>query len=102
VIAANPIFGVLARICVEPVSFRSMSESSFPGRLLSGFRSRIRSAAKVPSNLERAGEDPLLSEKGRCRLEIIRPETGNPSFIPRCAALTDGCASGSPGVPGVF
>jgi len=94
VIAANPIFGVLAPDCVERrelpldecVELAGSSRSS--GLAVTAFAV----PAKVPLYLERAGEDPLLSEEGDAvGLEIIDTETGRSFFfIPGCAAMTDG------------
>jgi pyrroloquinoline quinone biosynthesis protein B len=94
VIAANPIFGVLAPDCVErralPLDERvELAGSSYSsGLAVTAFAV----PAKVPLYLERAGEDPLLSEEGDAvGLEIIETETGRSFFfIPGCAAMTDG------------
>ena len=94
VIAANPIFGVLAPDCVErrelPLDERVelAGSSCSSGLAVTAFAV----PAKVPLYLERAGEDPLLSEEGDAvGLEIIETETGRSFFfIPGCAAMTDG------------
>jgi pyrroloquinoline quinone biosynthesis protein B len=93
VIAANPIFGVLAPDCVErrelPLDERvELVGSSGPsGLAIVAFAV----PAKVPLYLETAEEDPLLSEDGDAvGLEIIDTGTGRSlSFIPGCAAMTD-------------
>jgi pyrroloquinoline quinone biosynthesis protein B len=94
VMAANPIFGVLAADCVERrelplderVELAGSSRSS--GLAVTAFAV----PAKVPLYLERTGEDPLLSEEGDAvGLEIVDTETGRSFFfIPGCAAMTDG------------
>jgi pyrroloquinoline quinone biosynthesis protein B len=94
VIVANPIFGVLAPDCVErrelPLDERVelAGSSCSSGLAVTAFVV----PAKVPIYLERAGEDPLLSEEGDAvGLEIIDTETGRSFFfIPGCAAMTDG------------
>jgi pyrroloquinoline quinone biosynthesis protein B len=94
VIAANPIFGVLTPDCVErrelPLDERVelAGSSCSAGLAVTAFAV----PAKVPLYLERAGEDPLLSEEGDAvGLEIIDKETGRSFFfIPGCAAMTDG------------
>jgi pyrroloquinoline quinone biosynthesis protein B len=93
VIAANPIFGVLAPDCVDrrelPLDERiELAGSSGPsGLAIVAFAV----PAKVPLYLETAEEDPLLSEDGDAvGLEIIDTETGRSFFfIPGCAAMTD-------------
>jgi pyrroloquinoline quinone biosynthesis protein B len=93
VIAANPIFGVLAPDCVErlelPLDERvELAESSSAsGLAVLAFAV----PAKVPLYLETIGEDPLLSEEGDAvGLEIIDARTGRSFFfIPGCAAMTD-------------
>jgi pyrroloquinoline quinone biosynthesis protein B len=94
VIAANPIFGVLAPDCVErrelPLDERVelAGSSCSSGLAVTAFAV----PAKVPLYLERAGEDPLLSEEGDAvGLEIIDTGTARSIFfIPGCAAMTDG------------
>jgi pyrroloquinoline quinone biosynthesis protein B len=93
VIAANPIFGVLAPDCVDrrelPLDERiELAGSSGPsGLAIVAFAV----PAKVPLYLETAEEDPLLSENGNAvGLEIIDTETERSFFfIPGCAAMTD-------------
>jgi pyrroloquinoline quinone biosynthesis protein B len=94
VIAANPIFGVLAPDCVErrqlPLDERVelAGSSCSSGLAVTAFAV----PAKVPLYLERAGENPLLSEDGDAvGLEIIDTEAARSFFfIPGCAAMTDG------------
>jgi pyrroloquinoline quinone biosynthesis protein B len=94
VIAANPIFGVLAPDCVErrelPLDQRVelAGSSCSSGLAVTAFAV----PAKVPLYLERAGEEPLLSEEGDAvGLEIIDTETERSFFfIPGCAAMADG------------
>ena len=93
VIAANPIFGVLAPDCVErrelPLERRVelAGPSGFSGLAVVAFAV----PAKVPLYLETAGEDPLLSEKGDAvGLDIIDTGTRRSFFfIPGCAAMTE-------------
>jgi pyrroloquinoline quinone biosynthesis protein B len=93
VIAANPIFGVLAPDCVErrelPLDERIelAGSSGRSGLAIVAFAV----PAKLPLYLETAEEDPLLSEDGDAvGLEIIDTETGRSFFfIPGCAAMTD-------------
>ena len=94
VIAANPIFGVLAPDCVErrelPLDDRVELAGSAGSSELAVTAFAV--PAKVPLYLERAGEEPLLSEEGDAvGLEII--DTGTERsffFIPGCAAMTGG------------
>jgi pyrroloquinoline quinone biosynthesis protein B len=94
VIAANPIFGVLAPDCVERRELLLDERVELAGSSCSAGLAVTAFAvpAKVPLYLERAGEDPLLSEEGDAvGLEIIDTETGRSFFfIPGCAAMTDG------------
>jgi pyrroloquinoline quinone biosynthesis protein B len=94
VIAANPIFGVLAPDCVERRALPLDERVELAGSSCSSGLAVTAFAvpAKVPLYLERAGEDPLLSEEGDAvGLEIIETETGRSFFfIPGCAAMTDG------------
>jgi pyrroloquinoline quinone biosynthesis protein B len=93
VIAANPIFGVLAPDCVrqfelpleERIELKGQSGNS--GLAVVAFAV----AAKVPLYLETAGEVPVLNEDGDAvGLEIIDTETGRSfCFIPGCAAMTE-------------
>jgi pyrroloquinoline quinone biosynthesis protein B len=93
VIAANPIFQVLALDCVQRV------ELPLGGRIeLEGASGPSRVAvvafsvpAKVPLYLETAGQDPGIAEEGDAvGLQIIDSGTGKSFFfIPGCAAMTD-------------
>ncbi len=93
-IAANPIFGVLAPDCVErrelPLDERIelTGSSGQSGLAIVAFAV----PAKVPLYLETAEEDPLLSEDGDAvGIEIIDIGTGRSFFfIPGCAAMTGG------------
>ena len=92
VIAANPIFGVLAPDCVRqvelpldrPVDLAGASDGS--GLAVVAFAV----PGKVPLYLETAGQDPGLSEAGDAvGLEIIDTATRNSFFfIPGCAMVT--------------
>ena len=90
ILAANPIFDVLAPDCVSRI------ELPLEERLELGGSSRLAVVAfavpaKVPLYLETAGEDPGLSEEGDgVGLEIIDTSNGKSFFfIPGCAAMTD-------------
>jgi pyrroloquinoline quinone biosynthesis protein B len=94
VIAANPIFGVLAPDCVQrfelPLDRRvELAGAVEPaGLALSAFAV----PAKVALYLEAASEEPVLGEQGDAvGLEVIDLGTGRSFFfIPGCAAMTDG------------
>jgi pyrroloquinoline quinone biosynthesis protein B len=94
VMAANPIFGVLAPDCVERRELRLEERVELAGSSGSSGLAVVAFAvpAKVPLYLERAGEDPLLSEEGDAvGFEIIDTGTGRSFFfIPGCAAMTGG------------
>ena len=93
IIAANPIFDVLASDCVrrvelpldEGIELAGSSEAS--GLAVVAFAV----PGKVPLYLEAAGQDPGLSEEGDAvGLEVIETATGKSFFfIPGCAAMTD-------------
>jgi pyrroloquinoline quinone biosynthesis protein B len=94
VIAANPIFRVLAPDCVRQIEL-SLEERVDPagasgasGLALVAFAV----PAKVPLYLETAGEDPVIGEEGDAvGLEIIDTEAGKSLFfVPGCAAMTEG------------
>jgi pyrroloquinoline quinone biosynthesis protein B len=97
VIAANPIFGVLAPDYVGQV------ELPLERRLDLAGTSRVSGLAviafavpgKVPLYLETPGQDPGLSEAGDAvGLEIIETASGNSFFfIPGCAVVTEGLRS---------
>jgi pyrroloquinoline quinone biosynthesis protein B len=93
VIAANPIFDVLARDCVERIELsldrriELAAASGFSGVAVVAFAV----PAKVPLYLETAGQDPGIAEEGDAvGLQIIDTGTGKSFFfIPGCAAMTD-------------
>jgi pyrroloquinoline quinone biosynthesis protein B len=93
VIAANPIFDVLARDCVERIELSldrriELAGASGPsGVAVAAFAV----PAKVPLYLETAGQDPGIAEEGDAvGLQIIDTGTGKSFFfIPGCAAMTD-------------
>jgi len=93
VLAANPIFNVLAVDCVErielPLDRRvELAGPAGPsGVAVVGFAV----PAKVPLYLETAGQDPTVAEDGDAvGLEIIDTKSGKSLFfIPGCAAMTD-------------
>ena len=93
VIAANPIFGVLAPDLVQRFELALEQRTELVGSAgLSGLAViAFPVPAKVPLYLETAGETPVVTEEGDAvGLEIIDTE-GEKSFffIPGCAAMTD-------------
>jgi pyrroloquinoline quinone biosynthesis protein B len=94
VIAANPIFGVLAPDCVQRVELPLDRRVELAGASGASGLAVVTFAvpAKVPLYLETAGEDPLIGEEGDAvGLEIIDAETKRSVFfIPGCAAMTEG------------
>jgi pyrroloquinoline quinone biosynthesis protein B len=92
VIAANPIFGVLARDCVDQVELPLDGVIGLAGAAqASGLAVRAFAVpGKVPLYLETAGQDPGLSEAGdTVGLEIIDVSAGRSLFfVPGCAAVT--------------
>src|SRR5215472_8888168 len=94
VIAANPIFGVLAPDCVERVELPLDQRVELRGISGASGLAAVTFAvpAKVPLYLETAGEDPVIGEEGDAvGLEIIDTETKRSLFfIPGCAAMTEG------------
>jgi pyrroloquinoline quinone biosynthesis protein B len=94
VIAANPIFGVLAPDCVQRVELPLDRRVELAGASGASGLAVVTFAvpAKVPLYLETAGEDPVLGEEGDAvGLEIIDTETNRSLFfIPGCAAMTEG------------
>ena len=93
IIAANPIFDVLAPDCVQRVDLpldegMELVGSSGPsGLAVVAFAV----PGKVPLYLETTGQDPGLSEEGDAvGLEIIETATRKSFFfIPGCAAMTE-------------
>jgi len=93
-IAANPIFGVLAPDCVQQVELPLDRRVELAGASGASGLAVVAFAvpAKVPLYLETAGEDPIIGEEGDAvGLEIIDAETKRSVFfIPGCAAMTEG------------
>src|SRR5690242_13506797 len=93
VIAANPIFDVLAPDCVERIELPLDRRIELAGATGPSGVAVVAFAvpAKVPLYLETAGQDPGVSEEGDAvGIEIIDTGTGNAFFfIPGCAAMTD-------------
>ena len=93
VIAANPIFDVLAPDCVRRLELtldertELAAASGAPGLAVVAFAV----PGKVPLYLETAGQDPGVSEGGDAvGLEIIDTASGKSFFfIPGCAAMND-------------
>jgi pyrroloquinoline quinone biosynthesis protein B len=92
VIAANPIFGVLAPDYVGRVELPLDEVTALAGAAgASGLMARAFAVpGKVPLFLEEGGQDPGLSEAGDAiGLEIIEGATGKSFFfVPGCAAIT--------------
>jgi pyrroloquinoline quinone biosynthesis protein B len=94
VIAANPIFNVLAADCVERVELSLDRQIELAGAAGPSGVAVLAFAvpAKVPLYLETAGQDPGIAEEGDAvGLQVI--DTGTERsflFIPGCAAMTDG------------
>jgi len=93
VIAANPIFGVLAPDCVRQVELPLDRRLDLAGATSVSGLAVVAFAVpgKVPLYLETPGQDPGLSEAGDAvGLEIIETASGNSFFfIPGCAAVTE-------------
>jgi len=93
VIAANPIFGVLALDLVQRFELALEQRTELVGSAgLSGLAViAFPVPAKVPLYLETAGETPVVTEEGDAvGLEIIDTEDEKSFFfIPGCAAMTD-------------
>lgn len=93
VIAANPIFDVLAPDCVERIELPLDRRIELAGATGPSGIAVIAFAvpAKVPLYLETAGQDPGIAEDGDAvGLQIVDAETGRSFFfIPGCAAMTD-------------
>src|SRR6516225_3997770 len=90
IIAANPIFDVLAPDCVHRVELPLDDRIELAGAAgLAVVAFAV--PGKVPLYLETTGQDPGLSEEGEAvGLEIIETATGKSLFfIPGCAAITD-------------
>ena len=93
VIAANPIFGVLATDCVRRLELPLDQRTELTGASASSGLVVVAFAVpgKVPLYLETAGQDPGVSEGGDAvGLEIIDTASGESFFfIPGCAAMND-------------
>ena len=93
VIAANPIFQVLAPDCVERVELPLDRRIELAGTAGPSGIAVIAFAvpSKVPLYLETGGQDPGIAEEGDAvGLQIIDSETGKSFFfIPGCAVMTD-------------
>jgi pyrroloquinoline quinone biosynthesis protein B len=93
VIAANPIFHVLAPDCVERIVLPLDRRVELAGTSGSSGVAVIAFAvpSKVPLYLETSGQDPGIAEEGDAvGLQIIDSGTGKSFFfIPGCAAMTD-------------
>jgi pyrroloquinoline quinone biosynthesis protein B len=93
VIAANPIFRVLAPDCVERVELPLDRRIELAGTAGPSGIAVIAFAvpSKVPLYLETAGQDPGIAEEGdTVGLQIIDSGTGKSFFfIPGCAVMTD-------------
>ena len=93
VIAANPIFHVLAPDCVERVELPLDRRIELEGASGPSGVAVVAFAvpAKVPLYLETAGQDPGIAEEGDAvGLQIIDSGTGKSFFfMPGCAVMTD-------------
>jgi pyrroloquinoline quinone biosynthesis protein B len=93
VIAANPIFHVLAPDCVQRVELPLDRQTELAGTAGPSGIAVVAFAvpAKVPLYLETIGQDPGIAEEGDAvGLQIIDSGTGRSFFfIPGCAAMTD-------------
>jgi pyrroloquinoline quinone biosynthesis protein B len=93
VIAANPIFHVLAPDCVQRIELPLDGRIDLPGTAGPSGISLIAFSvpAKVPLYLETVGQNPGIAEAGDAvGLQIIESGTGRSFFfIPGCAAMTD-------------
>jgi pyrroloquinoline quinone biosynthesis protein B len=93
VIAANPIFQVLAPDCVERVELPLDRRVELAGTAGPSGIAVIAFAvpSKVPLYLETGGQDPGIAEEGDAvGLQIIGNETGKSFFfIPGCAVMTE-------------
>jgi pyrroloquinoline quinone biosynthesis protein B len=93
VIAANPIFNVLAPDCVERVELALDRQIELAGAAGPSGVAVLAFAvpAKVPLYLEAGGQDPGIAEEGDAvGLQIIDTGSGKSFFfIPGCAAMTE-------------
>lgn len=94
VLAANPIFDVLAPDCVQRMELPLDRQVELAGASGASGLAVVSFAvpAKVPLYLETAGADPVIAEEGDAvGLKIIDTETERSFFfIPGCAAMTEG------------
>jgi pyrroloquinoline quinone biosynthesis protein B len=95
VIAANPIFEVLAPDCVRRVELPLEQRVELSGAAGGSSGLAVMAfavPAKVPLYLETAGQDPVLGEEGDAvGLQLIDTATERSFFfIPGCAAMTAG------------
>ena len=93
IIAANPIFDVLAPDCVQRIELSLDQQTELTGAAGAAGLAVTAFAVpgKVPLYLEEAGQDPGLSDAGdTVGLEIIETATGKSFFfLPGCAAVTE-------------
>jgi pyrroloquinoline quinone biosynthesis protein B len=93
VIAANPIFGVLATDCVRRLELPLDQRTELTGASACSGLAVVAFAVpgKVPLYLETAGQDPGVSEGGDAvGLEVIDTASSKSFFfIPGCAAMND-------------
>ena len=93
IIAANPIFEVLAPDCVQRIKLPLNQQTELTGAAGASGLSVIAFAVpgKVPLYLETDGQDPGLSDEGdTVGLEVIETATGKSFFfIPGCAAVNE-------------
>jgi pyrroloquinoline quinone biosynthesis protein B len=93
VLAANPIFDVLAPDCVQRIELPLDKRIELAGPSGASGLAVVAFAVpgKLPLYLETDGQDPGLSEEGdTIGLEVIETATGKSLFfIPGCAAMTE-------------
>ena len=93
ILAANPIFEVLARDCVLRIELALDKRIELSGSSGASGLAVVAFAVpgKLPLYLETDGQDPGLSEEGdTIGLEVIETATGKSLFfIPGCAAMTE-------------
>jgi pyrroloquinoline quinone biosynthesis protein B len=93
ILAANPIFEVLAPDCVQRIKLPLDKRIELSGSSGASGLAVVAFAVpgKLPLYLETDGQDPGLSEEGdTIGLEVIETTTGKSLFfIPGCAAMTE-------------
>ena len=93
ILAANPIFDVLAPDCVQRIELPLDKRIELAGSSGASGLAVVAFAVpgKLPLYLETDGQDPGLSEEGdTIGLEVIETATGKSLFfIPGCAAMTE-------------